>query len=439
VAGLLDDKYDLSPVKQTGALLLGGLVAALLGVRIEGITNPLAPPSPGGTYTSDNYLPLGIWSVPLTMAWVFLVAKTFDFLDGLDGLAAGVCAIASGTIGLLAAGQGDTSVALMSGALAGACLGFLRYNYPRDGKPASIFMGTIGGQFLGFVLAALSIVGGFKIPATDFRGDSAPGAGRAGLRRPVRAGQARVAAPGAPQGRQHHAHPPPPPAQRFERQANGVGRVRADRLVLRRRSAACLGHVALTMPLTASGGPLADDLILAGDRVLLRPLCVEDAEAMYAYACDPFVTRFLPWEPAPDVDSVRPFLRDQVRKRQRSQALGLAIILKATGQMIGSTDLMDLSFPTVLRWHGPKRAELGYLLARPFWGQGIMTEAAGLTLGHAFGALGLTQIFAWADGENQGSLRVLEKLGMCTRGTEIRDIKGERRLYIRYEIGQVLT
>jgi UDP-GlcNAc:undecaprenyl-phosphate GlcNAc-1-phosphate transferase len=153
-------------VKQTGALLLGGLVAALLGVRIEGITNPLAPPSPGGTYTSDNYLPLGIWSVPLTMAWVFLVAKTFDFLDGLDGLAAGVCAIASGTIGLLAAGQGDTSVALMSGALAGACLGFLRYNYPRDGKPASIFMGTIGGQFLGFVLAALSIVGGFKIPAT---------------------------------------------------------------------------------------------------------------------------------------------------------------------------------------------------------------------------------------------------------------------------------
>ena len=162
VAGLLDDKYDLSPIKQTLALLAGGLVAALLGVRIEGITNPLAPPTAGGHYTWVNYLSLGWASIPLTMVWVFVVAKTFDFLDGLDGLAAGVCAISSGTIGLLAAARGDWSVALMAGALAGACIGFLRHNY----NPASIFMGTIGGQFLGFVLASLAIVGGFKIPAT---------------------------------------------------------------------------------------------------------------------------------------------------------------------------------------------------------------------------------------------------------------------------------
>lgn len=160
--GLLDDKYDLSPSKQTLSLLAGGLVAALLGVRIEGITNPLAPPAASGHYTWINYLSLGWASIPLTMLWVFVVAKTFDFLDGLDGLAAGVCAISSGTIGLLAAARGDWSVALMAGALAGACVGFLRFNY----NPASIFMGTIGGQFLGFVLASLAIVGGFKIPAT---------------------------------------------------------------------------------------------------------------------------------------------------------------------------------------------------------------------------------------------------------------------------------
>ena len=193
------------------------------------------------------------------------------------------------------------------------------------------------------------------------------------------------------------------------------------------------------MPHSLLGGALADDLRLVGERVFLRPLCADDAPAMFDYACDPLVTRFLPWEPAPDVESVRPFLEDQVGKRRRGAALGLAVVLKETGQMIGSTDLMDLSFPTVLKWHGPKRAELGYLLARPFWGQGIMTEAAGLTLGHAFGALGLTQIFAWADAENASSRRVLEKLGLCTRGSETREVKGARRLYIRYEIGQVRT
>ncbi len=193
------------------------------------------------------------------------------------------------------------------------------------------------------------------------------------------------------------------------------------------------------MPHSLPGGTLADDLLLVGERVLLRPLRADDAPAMFDYARDPLVTRFLPWEPAPDVESVRPFLEDQVGKRRRGDALGLAVVLKGTGEMIGSTDLINLSFPTVLKWHGPKRAELGYLLARSFWGQGLMTEAAGLTVAHAFGALGLTQIFAWADAENAGSRRVLEKLGMCTRGSEIREVKGARRLYLRYEIGQVRT
>jgi UDP-GlcNAc:undecaprenyl-phosphate GlcNAc-1-phosphate transferase len=160
--GLLDDRYDLPPKLQAGTLLLGGLIAALLGARIVGVTNPFAPlPSTLHPYSANNFIPLGAFSIPVTMAWVFLVAKTFDFLDGLDGLAAGVCAIAAMTMGLMAARDGDVAVAVMGGALVGACLGFLRYNY----SPASIFMGTVGAQFLGFVLAMLAIVGAFKIPA----------------------------------------------------------------------------------------------------------------------------------------------------------------------------------------------------------------------------------------------------------------------------------
>ena len=161
VAGMIDDRKDLAPRWQTLALLLGGLIAALLGARIDGVTNPLRLFDTDG-YDARDWTPLGIWSVPVTMLWIFVAAKTFDFLDGLDGLAAGVCAIAASTMALIAATRGEVAVGLMAAALAGACIGFLRYNY----NPASIFMGTIGSQFLGFVLASLAILGTVKVPAT---------------------------------------------------------------------------------------------------------------------------------------------------------------------------------------------------------------------------------------------------------------------------------
>lgn len=162
IVGLIDDKYDIPPKAQTAALLAAGLVAALLGARIEGITNPLAHTG-AVPYTFENWIRLPIWlSVLVTMVWVFLVAKTFDFLDGMDGLATGVAAICASTIALMAAVRGDMAVALMAAAMGGAALGFLRYNY----NPASIFMGTAGAFFLGYMLAMLAIVGTLKVPAT---------------------------------------------------------------------------------------------------------------------------------------------------------------------------------------------------------------------------------------------------------------------------------
>ena len=150
--GLLDDRIDLSPKLQILGLLAGGLVAALLGARIDGVTNPI----------TGGYLQLPMWlSIFGTMAWAFLATKTFDFLDGLDGLAAGTCGIAAMTMGLMAALQHETTVALLASALVGACLGFLRHNY----NPASIFMGTVGSYFLGFLLSMLAVTGAFKIPA----------------------------------------------------------------------------------------------------------------------------------------------------------------------------------------------------------------------------------------------------------------------------------
>lgn len=173
--------------------------------------------------------------------------------------------------------------------------------------------------------------------------------------------------------------------------------------------------------------PNREHIVLTGQQVLLRPLTVTDAEAMLVFASDPQVTRFLPWTPETNVETVRSFLADQVGRRKRGDALGFAVVSRETGVMIGSTDLMNLRAAR-------GEAELGYLLHRDFWGRGVMTEAAHLTLSYGFEEMGLQRVYAWADQENQGSRRVLEKQGMQAALTEMRLVKGERRPYVCYEI-----
>jgi len=147
VGGILDDKYELPGWAQALVILVGGLILALYGVRILYITSPVK-------------IVLGLFSIPVTMIWVLMVTKAVDCMDGLDGLAAGICAIAAFTLMIMAIETGRQVSAAMAAALFGGTLGFLRFNYP----PAKIFMGTIGAQFLGFTLAAISVLGAFKIP-----------------------------------------------------------------------------------------------------------------------------------------------------------------------------------------------------------------------------------------------------------------------------------
>ncbi len=146
IVGILDDRYELPGWSQALAILVGGLILALWGVRISYITSPVM-------------IVLGLFSIPVTMLWVLMVTKAVDCMDGLDGLAAGISAIAAFTLMLMAIATGRQASAVMAAALFGATIGFLRYNYP----PARIFMGTIGAQFLGFTLAGVSVVGAFKI------------------------------------------------------------------------------------------------------------------------------------------------------------------------------------------------------------------------------------------------------------------------------------
>ncbi len=164
--GLIDDIKDLRPLWQILAIFVAGGILMAFGVRVEGISNPLAGAAPSGGFGREYdpsrwlQLPLPV-SILATLFWVLLVTKTVDAIDGLDGLAAGVCAISSVTLALLTTvtpQPGGPAIGLVAASLAGACIGFLRYNF----NPARVFMSTVGAQFLGMMLAGISIIGPFK-------------------------------------------------------------------------------------------------------------------------------------------------------------------------------------------------------------------------------------------------------------------------------------
>ena len=97
----------------------------------------------------------------LTIVGIVAVMNMVNFLDGLDGLAAGVCAISAFSFSVIGLSRGDINAAILTAAVLGACLGFLRHNF----YPARIFMGDSGALLLGFTLAAVSVQGLSKTAA----------------------------------------------------------------------------------------------------------------------------------------------------------------------------------------------------------------------------------------------------------------------------------
>ncbi len=165
VVGLIDDFKNLSPKWQALAMIAAGLILVGFGVQIEGIANPIGWLYGGKVTAQEHWFALSKpVAVCITVMWVFIVTKTVDAIDGADGLASGVCAISAATLALMSSQihtpEGPT-LALLSAAIAGACLGFLRHNY----YPSKIIMGTIGAWILGIVLASISILGAFKAAA----------------------------------------------------------------------------------------------------------------------------------------------------------------------------------------------------------------------------------------------------------------------------------
>jgi UDP-GlcNAc:undecaprenyl-phosphate GlcNAc-1-phosphate transferase len=132
--GLLDDRDGVGPLVKIIVEVGCGLALWAVGIR-AGLF---------GIYGLD---------LALTLGWVVAVTNAVNMIDNMDGLSSGLAALASLTFFLIAAGVGDYLVASLAVALAGATLGFLRYNFP----PASIFLGDAGTLMIGFLLAAVSL------------------------------------------------------------------------------------------------------------------------------------------------------------------------------------------------------------------------------------------------------------------------------------------
>lgn len=145
--GLWDDLKVLSAKTKLLGQLLAATAFALGGGQVDWLTNPFG-----------HFVYLGHWGILVSVIWVVAVMNTINLIDGLDGLAGGLSAIAAFALAMIALHEGPRDVALGGLALAGACAGFLRYNF----SPASIFMGDTGSQFLGFALGALAILGSTK-------------------------------------------------------------------------------------------------------------------------------------------------------------------------------------------------------------------------------------------------------------------------------------
>ena len=147
VMGVLDDIFQLSAKVKLLIQISAAVVAVTCNVRIDYIDI-------GGRYIN---FPFSV-DVIVTVGWIIAVTNAVNLIDGLDGLAAGVSSIASVAVLCIAVLTSEMNVAVLTAALAGACMGFLPYNL----NPAKLFMGDTGSNFLGYVLATVSVIGFFK-------------------------------------------------------------------------------------------------------------------------------------------------------------------------------------------------------------------------------------------------------------------------------------
>ncbi|HVS29156.1 MAG TPA: MraY family glycosyltransferase, partial [Solirubrobacteraceae bacterium] len=146
----LDDLLDLAPQYKLAAQFVAALIPVLSGVRVANITLPLL-----------GALEFGSAGGPLTLLGLVLIMNVVNLSDGVDGLAAGVCAISAITFAIIAFDLQRGQAGVLAALTAGAAIGFLVYNF----EPASVFMGDCGSNLLGLLLGCIAVQGEVKTNA----------------------------------------------------------------------------------------------------------------------------------------------------------------------------------------------------------------------------------------------------------------------------------
>ncbi len=145
LVGAIDDVKSLKPCTKLLGQILGACVIVASGVLLASVKNPLA----------YGFIEFGWFAYPLTVFYLVAFMNVINLVDGLDGLAAGIVAIASFALFMIAIDKFRLETAMFAIVLLGATLAFLRYNF----APANIFMGDSGSLFLGAMLGVISLLG----------------------------------------------------------------------------------------------------------------------------------------------------------------------------------------------------------------------------------------------------------------------------------------
>jgi UDP-GlcNAc:undecaprenyl-phosphate/decaprenyl-phosphate GlcNAc-1-phosphate transferase len=155
VVGALDDRFDLHPALKLLGQLLAAVIVVHFGVAVKAITLPFA-----GTLHFPN---AGITNAGpvLTVIGLVVMMNVVNFSDGVDGLAAGVCAIIAATMAIIAFDLARQEPGVLAALTAGAALGFLFFNFP----PASSFMGDCGANLLGLLMGVITVEAAVKTAA----------------------------------------------------------------------------------------------------------------------------------------------------------------------------------------------------------------------------------------------------------------------------------
>jgi ribosomal-protein-alanine N-acetyltransferase len=174
------------------------------------------------------------------------------------------------------------------------------------------------------------------------------------------------------------------------------------------------------------------DLVLVTARLRLRPIAESDVDDLWPYVSDPALPRMMSWAAHTDRGQTLEFVR-AVSKARAGDA-GVTWAIEHAGRAVGCIGLEGIEF-AVRAWR-IDRAELGYWLAPPLWGRGLMTEAAHAVMCCGFERIGLHKITSGCLAENIGSRRVIEKLGFRPIGVREDDVWRDGRWWshLRYEL-----